>query len=139
MNKELSQLRSKLNQTQQQVQTLLEDLQGRSPLLPASLYQLQRKCGKPNCRCTKGQLHQTTVLSYRGQQKKQTITPPQEQIESLKKVTDEYRRVRKARAQLVRLQRQLLDIVDQMQAVRVAQGERDLEKSRSASSRSTRR
>jgi hypothetical protein len=61
-----------------------------------------------------------------------------EHIEDLKQITDEYRRVRKARARLVRLQGQLLAIVDQMQELRVAQGERELDKIRSTASRSRR-
>lgn len=139
MNQKLSQLRNQLNLAQDGIQQLLDDFRGRLPMLPASLYSLKRRCGKPNCRCAQGQLHATTVLSYRGQQAKQTITPPADQVEQLKKVTDEYRRFRKARARLVRLQRQMLDIVDQIQDLRVQQAERDLEKIRSASSRSSRR
>lgn len=135
----LSQLRGKLNQTQDQIQQLLEEFRGRLPLLPASLYSLKRRCGKQNCRCAQGQLHATTVLSYRGQHGKQTITPPAEQIGQLKKITDEYQRYRQARARLVRLQRQLLDAVDRIQDLRVQDGERDLDKIRSAASRSSRR
>ena len=122
MNQKLSSLRTKLNDTQTKIQQLFHDFQARQPLLPGSLYTLKRRCGKPNCRCAKGQLHASTVLSYRGEQKPQTITPPAGQIDTLKKMTDEYRRFRKARAQLVRLQRQMLEWVDQIQALRVQQG-----------------
>jgi hypothetical protein len=135
MNHKLSQLRSKLQRTQQEIGQLLDEFYGRLPLLPASLYTLQRRCGKKSCRCARGQLHATTVLSYRGGEKPQTITPPAERIEDLKQLTDEYRRVRKARARLVRLQGQLLAIVDQMQELRVAQGEPELKRIRSAASR----
>lgn len=138
MNQKLSQLRSKLQRTQQEIEQLLSDFQGRLPLLPASLYTLQRRCGKESCRCARGQLHATTVLSYRGGEKPQTITPSAAYLEDLKQITDEYRRVRQARARLVRLQRQLLAIVDQMQELRVAQGERELDKIRSTASRSQR-
>jgi len=78
------------------------------------------------------------VLSYRGGEKPQTITPPADRIETFKAITDEYRRVRQARARLVRLQQELLRTVDQMQALRVQQGERELNRMRSASSRSRR-
>ncbi|MBW3599945.1 MAG: hypothetical protein KY475_22070 [Planctomycetes bacterium] len=139
MNHKLSQLRAKLQRTQDDIQQLLEEFQGRQPMLPASLYTLRRRCGKANCRCAEGHLHATTVLSYRGGQKPQTITPPTNQIEKLKKITDEYRRVRKARTTLVRLQGQLLSIVDQIQDLRVAEGERALAKVRSTASHSTRR
>jgi hypothetical protein len=49
-------------------------------------------------------------------------------------MTDDYRSFRKARAQLVRLQRQMLERVDQIQSLRVQQGERDFRKIRFASS-----
>ncbi|MFV1962667.1 MAG: DUF6788 family protein [Acidimicrobiia bacterium] len=134
MNRKLSSLRTQLNHTHTQIQQLFHDFQARQPLLPGSLYTLKRRCGKPNCRCAQGQLHASTVLSYRGEQKPQTITPPTSQIDTLTEMTDEYRRFRKTRAQLVRLQRQLLNLVDQIQAQRVQQGERDFRKIRSASS-----
>jgi len=28
------------------------------------VYELKRKCGKPNCRCTRGELHRSPCLSY---------------------------------------------------------------------------
>ena len=66
MTKRLSQLRAQLRDAQQQLPALLEECFGREPLLPGSLYVLRRKCGKPNCHCTRGELHESTVLSYRG-------------------------------------------------------------------------
>ena len=134
MNRKLSLLRTKLNDTHTQIQRLLPDFKARQPLLPGSLYTLKRRCGKPNCHCVEGQLHTSTVLSYRGEQKPRTITPPADQIDALENMTDDYRSFRKARAQLVRLQRQMLERVDQIQALRVQQGERDFRKIRSTSS-----
>ena len=135
MNQRLSQLRTKLQRTEEEIRQLLEQFKGRSPLLPASLYAMKRRCGKQGCRCARGQLHATTVLSYRGGEKPQTITPPADRLETFKAITDEYRRVRQARARLVRLQQQLLDIIDQIQQLRVQQGERELNQIRSTSSR----
>ena len=97
MNQRLSQLRSKLQRTEEEIRQLLQQFQGRSPLLPASLYTMKRRCGKEGCRCARGQLHATTVLSYRGGEKPQTITPPADRLETFKAITDEYRRVRQAR------------------------------------------
>jgi hypothetical protein len=138
MNQRLSQLRSKLQHTEEEIRQLLQQFQGRSPLLAASLYTMKRHCGKKGCRCARGQLHATTVLSYRGGEKPQTITPPADRVETFKTITDDYRRVRQARVRLVQLQQQLLHIVDQMQELRVQLGERELNRMRSASSRSRR-
>ncbi len=131
MTQTLSALRAQLTQAQQQLPELLEDCFGREPLLPGSLYTLRRKCGKPNCRCARGELHESTVLSYRGQGRPQNISPPPEQIESLRKMTDDYRRVRQARAKLVRWQRQLLALVDALEAARVLGGQAEFQKGRS--------
>ena len=133
MTQRLSTLRSQLTQLQQQLPQLLEDCFGREPLLPGSLYVLRRKCGKPNCRCTRGELHESTVLSYRGQGRRpQNITPAPEQLDRLRAMTDDYRRVRQARAKLVRWQRQLLDLVDALEAARVQGGEAEFRKTRSS-------
>jgi len=131
MTQRLSSLRSQLTQAQQQLPGLLEECFGREPLLPGSLYTLRRKCGKPNCRCARGKLHESTVLSYRGQGRPQNISPPPEQIDTLRTITDNYRRVRQARIKLVRWQRQLLTLVDALEAARVQLGEAEFQKGRS--------
>lgn len=140
MTQRLSSLRSQLMLAQQQLADLLEDWCAREPLLPGSLYTLRRKCGKPNCRCTRGELHESTVLSYRGQGRPRNISPSPEQIDTLRTMTDDYRRVRQARAKLVRWQRQLLKFVDALETARVQLGEAKFQKGRSAAKpRSSRR
>ena len=123
MSQDISSLRSELLKTQQQLAHLLETCLTREPLLPGSLYTLRRKCGKPNCRCNRGELHESTVLSYRGQGRPRNISPLPEQLESLRAMTHDYRRCRQGRANLVRWQRQLLKLVDALEAARVQQGE----------------
>ena len=130
MTQRLSSLRSQLTQAQQQLSSLLEDCLGREPLVPGSLYTMRRKCGKPNCRCARGELHESTVLSYRGQERPRNISPPPEQIDLLRTMTDDYRRVRQARAKLVRWQRQLLALVDALEEARVQLGEAEFQKGR---------
>jgi hypothetical protein len=132
MNQPLSSLRSQLLKVQQQLAQLLEDCLGREPLLPGSVYTLRRKCGKPNCRCNRGELHESTVLSYRGQGRPRNISPRPEQIDSLRTMTHDYRRCRQARAELVRWQQQLLKLVDALEAARVQQGEAEFRKLREA-------
>ena len=134
-SQDLSSLRSQLHAVQQQVQAVLESLLAREPLLPGSLYTLRRRCGKPNCHCAQGELHASTVLSYRGQGRPQNITPPPGQFEEVRKLTEDYRRFRKARTQLLRLQRQMVTLIDRIEAARVQQGERLFRKLRAPASR----
>jgi hypothetical protein len=143
MNQQLSSLRSQLLDAQRQLPQLLEECLGREPLLPGSIYTMRRKCGKPNCRCSRGELHESTVLSYRGQGRPRNISPPPGQLDSLRTMTHDYRRCRQARAKLVRWQRQLLKLIDALEAARVQQGDaefRRLRESRSVKkSRSSKR
>ena len=128
MNQRLSSLRSQLLQAQQLLPGLLEEFLGRDPLLPGSLYTLRRKCGKPSCRCNRGQLHASTVLSYRGQGRPQNLSPAPQHIDALRNMTEPYRRSRKARAQLVRWQKQLLELVAELEAARIQQGVAEFQK-----------
>ena len=131
MSQDISSLRSELLKGQQQLPQLLEACLAREPLLQGSLYTLRRKCGKPNCHCNcnRGELHESTVLSYRGQGRPRNISPLPEQLDSLRAMTHDYRRCRQARAKLVRWQRQLLKLVDALEAARVQQGEAVFRKS----------
>jgi hypothetical protein len=135
MPHELSVLRSQVNALQQQLPDLLAVFLGREPLLPGSLYTLRRRCGKPNCHCADGELHASTVLSYRGHGRPKNVTPAPEQLATVRQLTDEYRRFRQARTDLLRLQRQLLTLIDRLQAARVQAGQQRFEQVRSPTPR----
>jgi len=118
----LSSLRAQLGPLAQTIPQLAEIFLQRDPLLPGSVYTLRRRCGKPNCRCAQGHLHQTEVLSYRGGPRPQNVTPQPGELEAFKKWTEAYRRFRQARAQLVKLHQQMLRWIDAIEAERVRQG-----------------
>jgi len=139
MSHDLSSLRSQVLDLQRQLPALLESFLGREPLLPGSLYTLRRRCGKPTCHCGRGELHASTVLSYRGEGRPQNITLPPEQLREVRKLTEDYRALRKARTQVVRLVRQLLDLLDRIEAARVEEGKRRFQKLRGTSSPRSRR
>ena len=79
MTRDLSSLRAQVLAVQHRSE-LLDTFLGRTPLLPGSLYTLRRRCGKPNCHCAQGELHASTVLSYRGQGRPQNISPAAEHL-----------------------------------------------------------
>ena len=118
----LSSRRAKLGQLTQSVAQLTEIFLQRDALLPGSVYVSRRRCGKPNCRCVRGHLHQTEVLSYRGGSRPQNVTPQPGELEAFKKWTEAYRRFRQARAQLVKLHQQMMQVIDAIEAERVRQG-----------------
>ena len=130
MSHDLSSFRRQLHELQQQLPSLLEAFLGREPLLPGSLYTLRRRCGKPTCHCVQGELHASTVLSYRGHGRPQNITPSPEHLSAVRRLTDDYRQFRQARTQLLQVQRQILKLVDDIEAARAQEGERRFQKLR---------
>ena len=63
MSATASLLRQQLWRTYRSLGRTLRVLQADSPMVQGSLYLLRRKCGKPNCRCVRGQLHESWVLT----------------------------------------------------------------------------
>jgi hypothetical protein len=124
MAPDLSALRRQLRSLQQEADQLLAPFLARDPLLAGSVYTLRRRCGKPNCRCSRGHLHATEVLAYRGRGRLQNITPRPQDLPALRRLTEAYRRFRQARAALVKLQRQSLAVIGRIEALRREEGER---------------
>jgi hypothetical protein len=83
-------------------------------MVQGSFYLLQRKCGKPNCRCATGQLHAAYVLTRSEQGQDRLYTVPREQRARVRKWAAEYRRYQRARAVLAKRHLRLLSLVDQM-------------------------
>ncbi|MBI5244890.1 MAG: hypothetical protein HY922_14580 [Elusimicrobia bacterium] len=60
-------------------------------VLRGSLYTLRRKCGKPTCRCSDGEQHETPALSYslHGSTKLLTLRP--QDVREVKAALKRYR------------------------------------------------
>jgi hypothetical protein len=52
-----SKLRQRIRRAQDAAGRILQQLLRQEPLTPGSLYLQKRRCGKPNCRCARGQFH----------------------------------------------------------------------------------
>jgi hypothetical protein len=115
----LSRLRQSLVRLRDEATQLLKVFLGRDPLARGTVYELRRKCGKPTCHCaTAGQLHAVTVLSVSEAGRTRLRALPPAQIAALRVLTARYRRFRRARARLVKVHRQMLAVIDQLDAAR---------------------
>lgn len=111
-------LRSLLADSQQQLEQLLPLRQ----LVKGSVYELKTRCGKPTCHCASphGPLHTSIVLSWSEKGSTRLRTLPAGQRARFRKLTQNYRRFRQARAALVQLHRRTLATLDQLeQALRL--------------------
>ena len=128
MNAKLSSLRRKMIDLQKEVEKLTETFLSGEPHLPGCVYTLQRRCGKQTCRCAKGKLHSTEVLSYRGEGRPKNISPRPGELPDFKKLTSSYQRFRESRAQFVKLHREMLQVVDEIGTICTEKGEKRFRK-----------
>jgi len=112
----LSQNRKKLESLISQMESLAEVFFNRKPLMKGSIYRTQTKCGSDNCRCTReGKLHEVWRLTRSHKGKTQTRTLKPQEVRKYKKYTQAYRRHRKARAELVKLNKKILKVADEIE------------------------
>lgn len=114
LSKELSSLRQQLWRAYAAIAQTLRRLQRPNPMVQGSFYLLRRKCGKPNCRCARGQLHPAYVLTRSEQGKDRLYTVPKDHRARVRQWAAEYRRYQRARAVLIKRHVKLLALVDQM-------------------------
>lgn len=117
-NQSLSHLRQELRRLLEELGRSLEVVYGRTPLIKGNVYEIARKCGKPNCACTRGQLHKSLVLSWSHQGKTRLKSVPPEKLAELRRKSEEYLRFRRARAQVTIIYKQLLDVIDRIESLR---------------------
>lgn len=109
-----SRMRLELQRLAQEILDLVAVFATDQPMVKGSAYRLRRKCGKPTCACVRGKLHASWVLSSsEGGKTRLRMIRPGTRIE-LRQQTGRYRRFRKARARLIAIHNQMLDLVDRM-------------------------
>jgi len=91
-------------------------------LVKGSVYQIRTRCGNPGCHCAKprGRLHPATVLSWSDAGRTRVRSLSVEQRAPFRRLSEQYRRLRQARAAMVQLQQQMLHGIDLLeQALRL--------------------
>ena len=114
----LSRLRQMLRRLLQNLEGTLEVAFGRAPLVKGNVYEMARKCGKPNCVCTRGELHRSMVLSWSEEGKTRLLSISPERQRELQEKSEEYLRFRRARARVSEICREILVVLDHMEELR---------------------
>lgn len=65
-------------------------------VLRGTLYRLRRKCGNPNCRCHRGELHESPALSYSVRGRTRLITLSPRDVPKVEKALERYRKASQA-------------------------------------------
>jgi hypothetical protein len=88
------------------------------PVIKGTVYELKRKCGKPGCKCAQGELHARYVVSAsEGGKTRLRAIPGGVLVETQQKVK-RYQELRRARAKVGGIHRQMLKVMDEMEAMR---------------------
>ena len=116
---ELSKLRQQMSRSFSALGRLLDEFMRPGSMVPGCLYRLRRKCGKPTCRCARGELHETWALTRSEQGKSRLYSVPAAQRSTLRDSTLEYRRYQRARAKWVKQTSALLAQIDQLAEQRI--------------------
>src|SRR5947209_7149324 len=82
----------------------LKQLAPTGPLLAASLAQVNKRCGRPSCRCHHGgPLHQAHHLTLKVGGKTRTVYVPQDLLEEVQEWVAEYQRLKALMAEVSQL------------------------------------
>ncbi|MBI4488137.1 MAG: hypothetical protein HY694_03550 [Deltaproteobacteria bacterium] len=115
---DLSRLRQVLRRLLAELERTVQVAFGRHPLVKGNVYELVRKCGKPSCACNRGKLHRSMVLSWSEQGKSRLLSIPVHRVAELRQKSEQYLRFRRARAQVSKISRQIVALLDRIEALR---------------------
>ena len=121
MKRNHSRLRRELRRLEESRTVHLDSiLSARGPLRRGAFVTVQRKCGKPNCRCAKGEGHPAKYLSVKESGRTRMIYVTSSQEVQVAEEAEQYRRFRQARAMLANLTRQALAVIDELELALLA-------------------
>lgn len=116
--KKFSRLRQSLKRLPDEIKQLIDPCFSDKPVIKGSVYELKRKCGKPGCKCALGELHSRMVVSASEKGKTRLRVIPHGFLVEIQIKVRRYQELRRARARLVEMHREMLRLIDEMEAMR---------------------
>jgi hypothetical protein len=87
--------RAKLSATERNFRSRIAQLSSGQWFLRGTLSERSGKCGKPNCRCTRGELHRSLYLVQSQDGKLRQICVPKAWQERVRRAVHDYRQMQK--------------------------------------------
>ena len=111
----ISKLRQRLHDAADRYSALVQDVVAEpGPLLTGTYLSSGTRCGNPNCKCARGELHDTGVVVVKEDGKRKSVYVRKSERAEVKQRTDRYRRLRQRRAELGKLHAEILAIGDEI-------------------------
>ncbi|MBW1933605.1 MAG: hypothetical protein JRI56_11525 [Deltaproteobacteria bacterium] len=116
--RKFSQLRQSLKRLSDEIRQFIDPSFSDKPVIKGTVYELKRKCGKPGCKCARGELHSRMVVSSSEKGKTRLRVIPHGFLVEIQVKVRRYQELRRARARLVEVQRKIIQVMDEMEAMR---------------------
>ena len=116
--KKFSQLRQSLRRLATEIRQVGEPFFSDKPVIKGSVYELKTKCGKPGCKCAKGQLHHRMVVSASEKGKTKLRAIPHGVLVEVQTKVRRYQELRRVRVRLIEVYKKMLQTMDEMEAMR---------------------
>jgi len=116
--KKFSQLRQSLAGLANEIRRIVEPFFSDKLVIKGSVYELKTKCGKPGCKCAKGQLHHRMVLSASEKGKTKLRAIPHGFLVEVQTKVRRYQELRRVRVRLIEVHKKMLQVMDEMEALR---------------------
>lgn len=113
-----SQLRQALLRLAGEIRGLIEPFFSDKPVIKGTVYELKRRCGKPSCKCARGELHARMVVSASEEGKTRLQVIPRGFLVEVEDKVRRYQELRQVRARLGEIHRKMLEVMDEMEAMR---------------------
>jgi len=84
----------------------------RGDLVAASLSETSKVCGKPNCKCARGDKHVVYQLSWTDDGRRRSAHVRRDELPRVRAAVERYRRLRQCRAELLKLASQAASLMD---------------------------
>jgi len=113
-----SRLRQSLLHLVNEMKQLVEPFFSDRSVIKGTVYELRRKCGKPGCKCAQGGLHARMVVSASEKGRTRLRVIPRGFLVEVQGKVKRYQELRRVRARVVTIHRQMLRVLDEMEAMR---------------------
>ena len=110
-----SQLRREVFALLRECKTLLMKLAHPPAMVAGSFYEMHKKCGRPGCRCTRGELHGPfPVIAIARGGRRSTRSVPRDRVAEVRRRVEAYRAFQQRRRRLRSAMRRIMEIVTQI-------------------------
>lgn len=86
----------------------------RGEVIAASLSKTSKICGKPNCKCARGEKHEVYQLSWTENGKRRSTHIRRDELGKVRAAVERYKRVRQSRAELLKLASEAASLMDNL-------------------------